>query len=48
MTNVLIIEDDPMVAMLNQQFIEKIADVHIVGNVRNIPDARELLAEHQQ
>lgn len=45
MTNVLIIEDDPMVAMLNQQFIEKIADVHIVGNVRNIPDARELLAE---
>lgn len=45
MTNVLIIEDDPMVAMLNQQFIEKIANVHIVGNVRNIPDARQLLAK---
>lgn len=45
MTKVLIIEDDPMVAMLNQQFIQKIADVEIVGNVRNIPAARQILAE---
>lgn len=44
MTKVLIIEDDPMVAMLNQQFIEKIANVEIVGNVRNVVDARKIMA----
>ncbi|MGX7419616.1 response regulator [Carnobacterium gallinarum] len=45
MTKVLIIEDDPMVATLNQQFIQKIAEVEIIGNVRNIQDARALLAK---
>lgn len=44
MIRVLIIEDDPMVATLNQQFIERIAAVEIVGNVRNIDEARTILA----
>ncbi|AOA00814.1 response regulator [Carnobacterium divergens] len=43
MTKVLIIEDDPMVAMLNQQYIQQLSAVEIVGNVRNVADARVIL-----
>ncbi|MGO3732599.1 MAG: response regulator [Vagococcus sp.] len=43
MTNVLIIEDDPMVAMLNQQFMEQQPQTTIIGNVRHVVDARNIL-----
>lgn len=43
MIQVLIVEDDPMVAMLNQQFIEQIDQVHIVGNVKNVEQAMVIL-----
>ncbi|MGY3778254.1 response regulator [Isobaculum melis] len=45
MIQVLIVEDDPMVAMLNQQFIEQIDQVKIVGNVKNVEQAMTILKE---
>lgn len=32
-----------MVAMLNQQYIQQLSAVEIVGNVRNVADARVIL-----
>ncbi|MGX5376447.1 response regulator [Bacillus cereus] len=36
MIKVIIAEDDPMVAMLNQQFIERLGDFRIIASVGNI------------
>lgn len=33
MTNVLIVEDDPMVALINRKYLEKIGDVSVYGPV---------------
>lgn len=38
MIEVIIVEDDPMVAMINQQFVERYGGFKIVATVRSIPD----------
>lgn len=43
MIDVLIVEDDPMVAQLNQQFLEKIAGFNINDIAYNIKDATAIL-----
>ncbi|MGK9310217.1 response regulator [Melissococcus plutonius] len=43
MTQVLIVEDDPMVAMLNQTFIEKFSNMKIIANVRTASEARKII-----
>ncbi|AIM25484.1 response regulator [Melissococcus plutonius] len=43
MTQVLIVEDDPMVAMLNQTFIEKFSNMKIIENVRTASEARKII-----
>lgn len=43
--NVLIIEDDPMVAKLNEDFLKTIPTINIVGNYRTTQDAKKLLQE---
>lgn len=45
MTKVLIIEDDPMVAVLNQSFVEQLPDMTVVKNVRSADEAKQILAE---
>ena len=43
--NVLIIEDDPMVAKLNEDFLKTIPTINIVGNYRTTEEAKEALQE---
>ncbi|MBP1048047.1 response regulator [Enterococcus sp. BWM-S5] len=43
MTKVLIIEDDPMVAVLNQSFVEQLPDMTVVKNVRSADEAKNVL-----
>ncbi|MBL1225231.1 response regulator [Enterococcus sp. BWR-S5] len=45
MTKILIIEDDPMVAVLNQSFVEQLPDMIVVKNVRSADEAKKVLAE---
>ncbi|GFH42081.1 transcriptional regulatory protein [Lactococcus hodotermopsidis] len=47
MTNVLIIEDDPMVAMLNQQYIMQENDVKNIKTAKNTTDAMTILKTQQ-
>ncbi|WP_270279749.1 response regulator [Vagococcus bubulae] len=43
--NVLIIEDDPMVAKLNEDFLKTIPTINILGNYRTTEEAKETLQE---
>lgn len=40
---ILIIEDDPMVASINQQFIEKIKPNTTIKNVRNTEEGLKII-----
>lgn len=46
MIDVLIIEDDPMVAEINKSFLSKIPDFHAIGIVNNGADAWKYLEKH--
>lgn len=43
MYNVLIVEDDPMVAMINEQYIRKNKNLHVVGKCKDGSSALEFL-----
>lgn len=43
MTKVLIIEDDPMVAVLNQGFVEQLPEMVVVKNVRSADEGKKIL-----
>ena len=43
MYNVMIVEDDPMVASINQQYLERNQNLKIVGQFRNGQEALEYL-----
>ena len=44
MINVMIIEDDPMVAQLNRQFVERVEGFTVIGHAANTKQAHALLA----
>lgn len=44
--NVLIVEDDPMVSMINSQYVAKNPDFVVVGNCRNGQEAVSFLQEN--
>lgn len=48
MFNVLIVDDDPMVAELNQLFISRVADFHCCGVAATIADAKAMLSHLAQ
>ena len=41
MTNVLIIEDDPMVAELNRTFVESIPNMNVIESFRNVEEGKK-------
>ena len=45
--NILIVEDDPMVAEINRKFTESVSGFHVVGQARNSEAAREFLENHK-
>lgn len=47
MYTVLIVEDDPMVAMINEQFISRHKDFTVAGKCRDGKSAIEFLANHK-
>lgn len=47
MKKVLIVEDDPMVASLNEQFVEKHGDLDVAGNVRTTREATSIIKLNQ-
>ena len=47
MYRVLIVEDDPMVALINEQYINRSKDFSSVGQCRNGKDALAFLEEHE-
>jgi len=47
MIKVMIVEDDPMVAALNRQFVEKIEGFMVSGIAENTDKANELFAENE-
>ena len=47
MINVLIVEDDPMVARFNQRYLEEINGFHLIGISNSIEDAMEKVSELQ-
>ena len=48
MFNVLIVDDDPMVADLNRLFISRVADFHCCGVAATIADAKAMLSHLAQ
>ena len=48
MFNVLIVDDDPMVAELNQLFISRVADFHCCGVAATLADAKAMLSHLAQ
>jgi two-component system, CitB family, response regulator MalR len=47
MITVLIVEDDPMVARLNQNYLEDLKGFHLIGISNSIEDAKENLEKYQ-
>jgi len=47
MIEVIIVEDDPMVAMINQQFVERYGGFKIVANVRSISELWNVLNKNR-
>ena len=43
MLNILIVEDDPMVAQINRQFIEKVDPEALVDFAQNVTEAMEII-----
>ncbi|MGG7096406.1 response regulator [Clostridium sardiniense] len=46
MRNVVIVEDDPMVALINKKYVEMIEDFQVVGTVSNKEDLIKLLEKN--
>lgn len=46
--NVLIVDDDPMVAMINEQYVRKNKEFSVCGSCRNGQEALEFLETHAQ
>ncbi|WP_142388731.1 response regulator, partial [Bacillus thuringiensis] len=46
MIKVIIAEDDPMVAMINQQFIEKFVGFRIIASVGNVEELWDVINKH--
>ncbi|MGM0841151.1 MAG: response regulator [Bacillota bacterium] len=47
MINVLIVEDDPMVARFNQRYLEEIKGFHLIGSSNSIEDAMVKVNEYK-
>ncbi|RBP03591.1 response regulator [Rossellomorea aquimaris] len=47
MINVLIVEDDPMVARFNQKYLEEIKGFHLIGISNSIKDASAKVSEYK-
>ena len=47
MTKAMIIEDDPMVAAINKQYLEKSKDMNVVATFQNGRDALDFLQQKQ-
>ncbi|WP_269758146.1 response regulator [Thalassobacillus sp. C254] len=47
MINVLIVEDDPMVAKFNKIYLEKINGFHAAGIVHNVKEAWKVLKQEK-
>lgn len=47
MIEVIIVEDDPMVAMINQQFVERYGGFRIVATVRSISELWNVLNKNK-
>ncbi|WP_282138140.1 response regulator [Rossellomorea aquimaris] len=47
MINVLIVEDDPMVARFNQKYLEEIKEFHLIGISNSIEDAMVKVNEYK-
>lgn len=47
MSNVMIIEDDPMVLAINKKFLSKVEGFRVVAEATNLEDAKEKLMIHQ-
>ena len=47
MYRVLIVEDDPMVAMINEQYVKRSRDFRVVAKCRNGKEALDYLAENE-
>ncbi|MFC7784793.1 MULTISPECIES: response regulator [unclassified Rossellomorea] len=47
MINVLIVEDDPMVARFNQKYLEEIKGFHLIGISNSIEDASAKVSEYK-
>lgn len=45
MIKVLIVEDDPMVAFINKQYLEKIGDIEVLGPVNNEEEVISILED---
>jgi len=43
MIKVLIVEDDPMVRMINEKFLEKVEGFDLIGSVDNVKNAKKFL-----
>jgi two-component system response regulator DcuR len=48
MINVLIVDDDSMVAELNRLFLSRVADFHCCGVAPTVREAREMLSHLAQ
>lgn len=46
MFKVLIVEDDPMVSMLNKEFSERIEGVEVIAQAGSVPEAWEVMKKH--
>jgi two-component system, CitB family, response regulator MalR len=47
MINVLIVEDDPMVAKFNQQYLQEIEGFQLIGVAHSVDDARKKIEENK-
>lgn len=47
MTNVLIIEDDPMVTFINKQYLQNVGDMNVVGVADNQDDVFKILEKEK-
>ncbi len=48
MTNVLIIEDDPMVAELNRTFVESIPNMNVIESFRNVEEGKKYFRQKRR
>ncbi|MDV2686448.1 response regulator [Alkalihalophilus lindianensis] len=47
MINVLILDDDPMVAAFNKQYLQEVKGFHLIGLAKSFDEAKRLLEENE-